>query len=466
MTSSADIDRAPLAASPTGHLARELWETIRLAAPMALTQLGQIAMTTTDLAWIGRLGEEAVAAAALAATVYFVSFTIGLGMVSAVSPLAAQAFGARDPRRVRRAARVGLWAALLISLPMMAFPFYGEEILRLLGQADAPARLAQDYLLGLVWGATPALWLIALRGFMGALNRPEPVLWITLAAIPANALLVYLLIYGAWGLPRLGLFGAGLATTLVNAGMFLAGLWFAVTRRPFKKYHVFGRIWRIDWAMMGDLVATGAPISIALLMEFGLFSSAALLTGMIATTAIAANQIALQVTTILFMVQLGISLAATVRVGHAVGRGDPPAVRRAGFTAMLLGIIVATMLTLIVIASRSTIARIFLGAAATNSQAVIDLVATLLVIGATFFVTDGLQSIAAGALRGLKDTRMPLVFALIGYWLVGFPSAWVLAFHAGLGAVGVWIGLSVGTFVYACLLILRFHRLANRFGSA
>ena len=466
MTSSADIDRAPLATSPTGQLARELWETIRLAAPMALTQLGQIAMTTTDLAWIGRLGEEAVAAAALAATIYFVSFTIGLGVVSAVAPLAAQAFGARDPRRVWRATRVGLWAALLISLPMMTFPLYGEEILHLLGQADAPARLAQNYLRGLVWGATPALWLIALRGFMASVNRPEPVLWITLAAIPANALLVYLLIYGAWGLPRLGLFGAGLGTTLVNSGMFLAGLWFAVTRRPFKKYHVFGRIWRIDWATMRDLIATGLPISIALLMEFGMFSSAALLCGLISTAAIAANQIALQVTTILFMVQLGIALATTVRVGHAVGRNDPSALRRAGFTAMLLGVVIATILTLLVVASRFGIARIFLGATAANAGAVIDLVATLLMVGATLFVLDGLQTIAAGALRGLKDTRMPLVFALIGYWLVGFPSAWVLAFHAGLGAVGVWIGLSVGTAVYACFLILRFHRLAARFGSA
>jgi MATE family multidrug resistance protein len=466
MTSSADIDSAPLATSPTGQLARDLWDTIKLAAPMALTQLGQIAMTTTDLAWIGRLGEQAVAAAALAATIYFVSFTIGLGMVSAVAPLAAQAFGARDPRRVRRATRVGLCAALLISLPMMTFPLYGEEILHLLGQADAPARLAQNYLLGLVWGATPALWLIAIRGFMGALNRPEPVLWITLAAIPTNALLVYLLIYGAWGLPRLGLFGAGLATSLVNFGMFLAGLWFAVTRRPFRKYHVFARIWRIDWAMMRDLIAVGTPISIALLLEFGMFSSAALLCGLISTAAIAANQIALQITTILFMVQLGISLATTVRVGHAVGRNDPPAVRRAGFTAMLLGVIIATILTLIVVTCRFGIARIFLGAAAANAQATIDLVATLLMVGATFFVTDGLQSIAAGALRGLKDTRVPLMFAAVGYWLIGFPSAWALAFHLGLGAIGVWIGLSVGSTVYACLLILRFHRLANRFGSA
>src|ERR1700688_823027 len=261
------------AAPPRGRLAVEFADTLKLAAPMALTQLGQIVMMTIDLALIGRLGDEAIAAAALANTVYFVSFTLGLGVVSAVAPLAAQAFGARDPHRVRRSLRVGLWAALLISLPMMIFPFYGEQILRMLGQAETPARLAQPYLLGLVWGATPALWLIAIRGFMGALNRPEPVLWITLAAIPANAVLVYLLIHGAWVLPPLGLFG---------------------------------------------------------------------------TTALAAHQIALQVTAILFMVPLGISMAATVRVGHAAGRNDADGVKRAGLAAVSLGILLGGGMTTLV----------------------------------------------------------------------------------------------------------------------
>ena len=214
------------AASAPRHLALELAETLKLAVPMALTQLGQIAMMTTDIAFIGRLGSEALAAASLAHTVFFVSFTFGMGLVSAVAPLAAQAFGARDPRMIRRSLRVGLWAALLISLPLMALPFRGEQILLALGQAPMAAHLAQQYLFGLAWGILPALWFMAIRGFMSAVNRPEPILWITLAAIPANALLVYPLLYGAWGLPQLGLFGAGLATSIVNLGTFLAGLWF------------------------------------------------------------------------------------------------------------------------------------------------------------------------------------------------------------------------------------------------
>jgi MATE family multidrug resistance protein len=467
MTSIDKADRASIAAPASASATRdrltlELTETLKLAVPIALTQLGQTAMMTTDLALIGRLGDEAVAAAALAHTVFFVSFTFGMGLVSAVAPLAAQAFGARDPRRVRRALRVGLWAALIISLPMMALPLFGERILLLLGQAPATAHLAQKYLLGLGWGIAPGLWFLAIRGFMGAVNRPEPGLWITLAAIPANALLVWLLIHGAWGLPRLELFGAGLATTIINAGMFLAGLWFAVRRPPFKKYRVLGRIWRIDRALMRQLIAIGAPISIAFLLEYGLFGAAGLLMGLIGTTALAAHQIALQIVAILFMVPFGIGMAATVRVGHAVGRNDTPAVRRAGLVATLLGIVFMAVMTLAVILGRYAIARFFFGDAAASAGAVIELTAALLLVGATFFVADGIQTVVAGALRGLNDTRVPLLFAVTSYWLVGFPAACGLGFRTGLGAIGVWIGLSCGTAVYATLLILRFRLLTRR----
>jgi MATE family multidrug resistance protein len=466
MTTSHQIERAPVATKAGGHLAAELAETLKLAAPMAATQLGQIAMMTTDLAFIGRLGDAAVAAAALAGTVYFVAFTVGMGLLSAVAPLAAQAFGAGDPRGVRRALRAGLWAALLISLPIMVFPLRGEQILRALGQADEPARLAQQYLFGLVWGVAPALWFIAIRGFMGAVNRPQPILWITLAAIPLNALLVYLLLYGEFGLPRLGIFGVGLASATVNGASFLAGLWIATRQEPFKSYHILARLWRIDWVLMRQLVVIGAPISISFLLEYGLFSSAALLMGMISTTALAAHQIALLVTAILFMIPYGISMAATVRVGHAVGADDAAGVRRAGLVAMWVGIAFSLVLTLAVIVTRFAIARLFLGENLGNIDATVTLAAQLLMVGATFFVTDGLQTIAAGALRGINDTRVPLLFAAVSYWVIGFCLAYALAFFTPLGAIGVWVGLSLGTLVYATLLILRFRLLADRLSMA
>jgi len=458
------VEATPIApptsgAVPGRHLALELSETLKLAVPLALTQLGQIAMMTTDIAMIGRLGSEAMAAAALAHTVFFVSFTFGMGLVSAVAPLAAQAFGARNPHLIRRSLRVGMWAALLMSLPMMAILLRGEHILLMLGQAPASVQLAQQYLLGLAWGILPALWFMAIRGFMSAVNRPEPILWITLAAIPANAALVYVLLYGAFGMPELGLFGVGLASSIVNAATFLAGLWFATRRRPFRKYHVLGHFWRIDWQLMRQLVVIGAPISISFLLEYGLFGAAGLLMGVISTTALAAHQIALQVAAILYMVPFGIAMAATVRVGHAIGRSDAGAVRRAGYIATWLGIVLAAILTLAVIISRFAIAEIFLGE---NTDATAELSATLLLVGSTFFIADAIQTVAAGSLRGMNDTRIPLLFAILSYWLIGFTCACLLGFRTPLGAVGVWIGLSVGTAVYAALLLLRFRQLTRK----
>ena len=401
------------------------------------------------------------AAAALAGTVYFVGSTFGMGLMSAVAPLAAQAYGAADAGLVRRALRVGLWAGLFIALPIMLIALNGEAILLALGQAPGVAHLAQNYLAGLAWGIAPMLWFLALRSFMGAVNRPEPVLWITLAAIPLNALLVYPLLYGQWGFPQLGLTGVGLATSTVNLGTFLAGLWFATCRAPFRDYHVLARLQRIDWRLMRQLLVIGAPISLSFLLEYGLFSAAAILMGLISTAALAAHQIALQITAILFMVPFGISMAATVRVGHATGRNDTIGVRRAGLMAMLLGVSLAVLFTVGIILARYDIVQLFLGSGLADAEATAALAATLLLVGTTFFITDALQTIAVGALRGIKDTRVPLLLAVLGYWLIGFPASYVLGLRTALGATGIWIGLSLGTAIYAALLVLRFLRLSR-----
>ena len=213
---------------------------------------------------------------------------------------------------------------------------------------------------------------------------------------------------------------------------------------------------------MRQLIVIGAPISLSFLLEYGLFGAAGLLMGLISTTALAAHQVALQIAAILFMVPFGIGMAATVRVGHAVGRGDAPAVHRAGSVATSLGIVFMTAMTLVVILGRFAIARFFFGDGVESGGGVIELTAMLLMVGATLFIADGIQTVAAGALRGMNDTRIPLLFAVTSYWLIGFPAAYELAFRMGLGAVGVWIGLSCGTAVYAVLLVLRFRRLADR----
>src|SRR3954453_9623735 len=356
----------------------EVADTARLAWPMALTQLGQIAMMTGDLALLGRLGEHVVAAVALAHILLFVAFVLGMGIVSAVAPLAAQAFGARQPRMVRRSLRVGLWAATLLGLPLSFGQIWGEDILLALGQTQQSAHLAADYHYGLAWCLVPAWWFIAIRGFMGAVNKPEPALWITVAAIPANLLLAYALIYGAFGLPRLELFGAGLATTFVNIGMCAAAIWIAYASRPFKKYQILGRCWRCDWALLGRLFWVGAPISGSFLLEYGVFAAAALLMGRLGTVQLAAHQIALQIASIMFMVPFGISMAATVRVGHAAGRGDAAGTRRAGLAALLLAAGFMAAMTVLVGLGREQIPALFLGASASDADGTPRLAATLL----------------------------------------------------------------------------------------
>jgi MATE family multidrug resistance protein len=462
MTSPPATTRAIALALKRAAWRAEIAETAKLALPIALTQLGQIAMMTTDLALIGRLGDGAVAAVSLAHLILFSGFVLGMGPISAVAPLAAQAFGARDPRMVRRALRVGLWAAILLGVPINVAQLWGEDILIAAGQAPETAALAARYLAGLTWSIVPAWGFIAIRNFMGAVNRPEPGLWVTLVAIPLNAILAYALIHGLFGLPRLDLLGAGLATTLVNIAMFTAAIWICYASQPFRKFRVLGRFWRPDWELLWRLFVVGAPISGSMLLEWGLFSSAALLVGWLGTTELAAHQIALQIVTIIFMVPFGISLAATMRVGHAVGRRDPVATRRAGFSALALGAAVITAMTVVVVVFRDTIPLAFLGNDAAGHTETAKLASSLLLIGATFFINDGMQGIAAGALRGLNDTRVPLLFAAISYWLVGFPAACGLGFRTGLGAIGVWIGLSCGTAVYAVLLILRFRLLTRR----
>ncbi len=418
-------------------------------------------MMTTDLALIGRLGDNAVAAVGLAHLILFAGFVFGMGLVSAVAPLASQAFGARQPRLVRRALRMGLWAAVLVGIPVNIAQMWGEDILAAAGQAPETTADAARYLNGLAWSMIPAWCFIALRNFMGAVNRPEPALWITLAAIPLNALLAYAMINGAFGMPRLDLLGAGLATTAVNVAMCVAAVWVCYARRPFRKYRVLGRFWRPDGRLMAKIFVIGLPISGGFMLEWGLFSSAALLVGWIGTAALAAHQIALQVASLLFMVPFGISLAATVRVGHAVGRRDPAAIRRAGFGAMALGVVFMLATTLMVIALRDRIPFLFLGDGVTSAETA-HLAATLLLVGATFFVTDGLQGIAAGALRGLNDTRVPMLFAAFSFWAIGFPGSYLLAFPADLGTIGIWIGFSVAVATFATLLVWRFARLSRR----
>lgn len=453
----------PVKGSEWRLISVEVAETLRLAVPLALTQLGQIAMFTTDLALIGRLGPEYLAAGSLAHTVLFAAFLIGMGIVSAVAPLTAQASGAGDERMVRRSLRVGIHAAFAVAIPTIWVVYaFAEQMLVGLGQNPSVAAHAAVYLSSLIWAVLPGWVFLALRGYMSAVGSAQPGLWIMVAAVPLNLGLAYVLIFGGFGLPALGLIGAGIATTAVNLLMCVAAGWVVATWPSYARFEPLVRVWRPDWEQFTKLLAIGLPIAAAMSMEHGLFTASNLMAGAISVPALAAHQIALQVASIAFMLPLGIGMAASVRVGHPFGARDMTSARRAGFVAVGLGLTVTMLTMLATIATSGIVPQFFLGEATEDNRATFQLASALMIFAAAFFVVDGLQTICAGALRGLNDTRIPMIFSGISFWFVGFPACWLLAFTLDYGPKGIWIGLLISLTCYAVLLVNRFERLSRR----
>lgn len=448
--------------APRGILRAELGATIKLALPMGLTQLGQIAMLTTDVVMLGRLGADVLAAAALGMNVFFVFFVLGMGIVTATAPLASQAHGAGDVRGVRRVTRMGLWACVLVGIPASVLQAFAEPILLGIGQEPKLAALAAEYVSTILWCMIPGLGLIVLRNFVSALGHPRSALWIMLAGIPLNGLFVYAFVYGRFGMPELGIAGAGLATALVQLAMFLAQLAVVLWAKPFRDYRVLARFWRADWPRLGQIFKLGFPIAATLLLEVGVFVAAVVLMGWLGTAPLAAHQIAIQIASITFMIPFGIAQAATVRVGHAVGRGDTAGVKRAGWVAIALGTTFMAAMALLLWGARFELPELFLETGAADGAEVLALAATLLIFAAIFQMFDGAQAIAMGSLRGMNDTRIPMLIAAFSYWAVGFSLAYALGIATGMGAVGVWIGLATGLALASLLLTLRFRRQSRR----
>lgn len=461
---------------------RELGATLRLAVPLILAQLAQMATSFVDTLMIGRyLGPDALAAGVLGATIFFTMMLIGIGVVLAVGPTVAQAYGAveigeGDEADIGRAARQGLWLATFLGVPMMVLLWNVEPFLLAVGQPEATASLAAAYIRAILWGTVPNLWFASLRGLVEGLGRPRIILIVTLGAVVLNIVGNYALMVGAWGFPALGLPGCGWSSTLVFWALF-AAMALYVARSPLtRRYAVFTHLRRPDPSMLGALVRIGWPIGITFGIEGGLFTISTLLVGRIGTqvegsaeaanVALAAHQVALNAASITFMVPLGLALAATARVGQAVGRGDQAAAERAGYAAMLLGstfMLAAAALFWLrprwVVAAYLDLGDPGVAAVATQAMA-------LLGIAAVFQFVDGLQVTANGALRGLKDTRVPMWIALATYWGVGLTLAVVLGYGVGgarpLGATGVWWGLTAGLAAAAVALSWRFRRRVRR----
>ena len=436
----------------------ELRATLALAWPLVLTQLAQISLGTTDVLFIGRLGADALAAGALGVSLFFLLVVCGWGIILATGPMMAQAIGARRHavREVRRCVRQGLWAAVAITA--LAWPAMHESgaVLRLLGQAPAAAAAAEEYVRAMAWGLLPALWFMALRQFTAALERPLSALAVQLGVVAVNALGNWALVFGEFGFPALGLRGSGIASAAASWAGLVALLAFVSLDRRMRRYRLLGRFWRPDWQRFLQVWRLGLPIAATLLFEVGVFSGAVYVMGLLGTAELAAHQIAIQCAATTFMVPLGVAQAATMRVGLAAGAGDRAGVHRAGWMAFALGVGFMTAMAAAISLGRWPLVGAFLDLGRPENLRAATLAAEFLLVAGLFQLFDGAQVVALGALRGLGDTRVPMLIAAFGYWAVAFPAGVALGFAGGLGGLGIWLGLALGLAVVAVLLTRRF----------
>ena len=445
-------DKSAVALSWGGEFAA----LIKLGWPLILAQLAQNALLTTDVIMLGWLGSKYLAAATLANALFFAVQIFGVGVTSAVAPMVAQALGARDVKSVRRIVRQGLWVSLGLVVLLLPIVWNIRAIYVSIGQDPELATMAETFVHAAVWLFAPAFMTVVMRSFLSAHGATRIILLVTVLSVPLNALLNYLLIFGNWGFPRLELTGSGIATTLVNLAMLLMFSAYVVTHRKYRRYHIFARFFEADWARLRELLRVGVPIGFMLLAEAGLFTFSSLLQGWLGTDEVAAHAVALQLSSMAFMVPLGLSQATTVRVGHAVGAGNSTAVGRAGWVALIatLGFMSTTALAFWL--APHPLVALFLNPDQVENTRALMLAASFMSVAALFQLADGTQVAMAAALRGLSDTRMPLIIALIGYWGLGFPIAYLMGFNAGLGGLGIWFGLAAGLGFVAIALTARF----------
>ena len=438
----------------------ELRATLALAAPLAAANLAQMAMGVTDMVMVGRLGALPLAAAGLGAMLYFTGGVVLQGILSAVAPLAAHALGGGDRRAAGRIAGAGLALAVLLAVPFVAALTSLDRLLLALGYDHALAAEIGRFLQAIAWGGPAFLGFAVLRSLLAALSHTRAVMGVLLLCVSGNAALNWVLIFGHLGAPALGVPGSGYASA-INQWVILAGLALCTRMMPgIAGFQLLRSAFAPSWAAMANVLRLGLPIGGIMGVEVGVFLAAGVLMGLLGAAPLGAHQLVLNCAGISFMVPLGLGQAATVRVAYELGAGRAFAARRAGFVALALGIGFMGAMAVVLWTVPQAIIAAYIDIADPANRETVQIARRLLVIAALFQVFDGMQVIAAGALRGYRDTMVPMLLAGFGYWGAGFGGGWLLAFPLGFGPAGLWWGLALGLAVVAILLTVRLHLLA------
>ena len=429
-----------------------------IATPLAAAYLAEFAMFITTKMVVGKLGYHSLAAVGIAAAISFEVLIVLMALLSIVGVLAAQAQGANDNAQLGQAVRQGLLVATALGIPSMMFIWNLDIVLVSTGQDPIVVELAVDYLHGLAFTVLPILWFSILRIFVAVLAKTMSVMVITVAAVPLNYALTYWFVHGGYGLEPMGLFGAGLATTLVSWLMFIS-LAVHIYRQPlFRGFGIFYGRWKVIWPTCKEIMWLGLPVAGLAFLEAGLFMGTSILSGVIGAKTLAAYEITIAWAGIPFVIAFGLAEATMIRVAFAMGRDNLAEARRNGFLGMGLVVLLISTMVVIPLTFAEDIIQFFISPDDPGYPEVSALATHFLFIASLFMIFDGLQAAAARALRGMKDNFVPLWIATFGYWVLGIGGGATLAFYYDMGGAGLWWGLAAGLAVAACLLTWRFHR--------
>lgn len=442
----------------------ELSAMFKLGWPMAIAQLAQMSILTIDVIMIGRLGPEDLAASSLGLVIYFALWMLGFGPAMAVSPMVSQALGKdkNNHRDARRSVRAALWLIIFFTPVVFLFTWNAEHALIFFGQDPVLSAKAGSYVKMIMFGWPFALGIMILRNYLAVLGKTTIPLWIVLATIVLNAFLNWLLIFGAFGAPQMGLAGAGLASAIATVISFLAFVAYVYWDKDSRRFDIFTNFHKLDPARLKEVFQLGWPISITTFFEGMLFNACILIMGRIGTLEVAAYQIALNIASLAYMLPWGFAMAGATRFGLAVGAGSKPAMNRVVWATLIWAIASISLIGIPVWFFPDAVAALYMQAEAENAAGVLAMVASFLPIAVGFMLFDATQVSANQLLRGMKDVRWPMILTCISYWGVGFGVAYYLGLYSNVGAKGVWYGLLIGLLCSSVLLSWRLRYLYKR----
>ena len=436
---------------------------LTLGLPLIGSHLAQFAIQIVDTVMLGWYGVEALAAVVLAGTFFFVLLIMGSGCAWAVMPMVASASEAGDDTKVRRVTRMAFWASGIVGIVVMPLLWWSEPLLLAMGQDPDLSAVAQDYLRIAGWGLFPALGIMVLKSYLSALELTRVVLWGTLFAAVLNGFLNYVLIFGNFGAPELGVRGAAIASLTVQLAAFLALAIYAAKALP--EHTLFHRMWRPDWEALREVSRMGSQIGLTSLAEAGLFSASTVVMGWIGTLELAAHGIALQIVSAFFMVHIGLSNAATVRAGRALGRKDEAGLRKGALVITSISVLFGVISVVIFLGLPHQMIGLFLDPNEVLRDDILRVGTSLLAVAALFQFADAAQVMALGLLRGVHDTKVPMIIATISYWIIGMPMSYFLGISWGYGGEGVWMGLVIGLAIAGVFMSWRFWTKSSRIGA-